>query len=294
MIRGQGFLADIRSSGHPVLGVGVHNALTAGLVERAGFPVLWLSSLEVSTAKLLPDANVITFSEVSHILREIRRATTLPIIVDADNGYGSDETAMRAAQEFRDAGATAICLEDNAFPKRGSFYPGVERPLEDPDTFCRRIKKVRRVVGNRLDIIARTEGLVAGVGVRETLERAYAYWEAGADALFVQTNTTTTEDFKCVLGEIRSLAPIVTTPTALPELSAEQLHLMGADVIIFSNVVMRAIIKAVSAVLAALKIEQRLNGVLDQIAPLEEIFEITRASSWFEMSEMAALLKDDP
>src|SRR2546430_1988458 len=133
MIEDVGYLEGLRSAGCPVLGVGVHNAITASLVERAGFDVLWLSSLEVSTAKLLPDANVITFSEVAHTIREIRRATTLPIIVDADNGYGSDETAMRAAQEFRDAGATAICLEDNAFPKRGSFYTGVGRQLEDRD-----------------------------------------------------------------------------------------------------------------------------------------------------------------
>src|SRR5437660_3286386 len=111
MNRGIGYLEDIRSSGCPVVGVGVHNAVTAELVERAGFDALWLSSLEVSTSKLLPDANVITFSEVAQILREIKSKVTLPIIVDADNGYGSDETAMRAAQEFRDAGATAICLE---------------------------------------------------------------------------------------------------------------------------------------------------------------------------------------
>lgn len=280
MKQGVGYLAAIRSSGQYVLGVGVHNPVTAGLVERAGFDALWLSSLEMSTSKLLPDANVITFSEVAQILREINSTTTLPIIVDADNGYGSDETAIRAAQAFRDAGATAICLEDNAFPKRGSFYTDVERQLEDIDTFCRRIQKVRRAVGNRLDIIARTEGLIAGVGMRETIERAYAYVEAGADALFVQTNTSTAEDFIRVLSEVKALAPIVTTPTALPDLSATQLHALGTDVIIFSNVVMRTIIKAVSEILSELKVVRRLDEVQSQIAPLEELFELTHAYDW--------------
>lgn len=283
MFEGTGYLANIRASGHYVLGAGVHNAITASLVERAGFQVLWLSSLEASTSKLLPDVNIITFSEVAQILREIKRATTLPIIVDADNGYGSDETAIRAAQEFRDAGATAICLEDNAFPKRGSFYTGIERQLENIDTFCRRISKVRQIAGDRLDIIARTEGLVAGIGVRETIQRAYAYQEAGADALFVQTSSSTVDDFAHVLGEISVLAPIVTTPTALPELTASQLHAMGVDMVLWSNVVMRAIIKAVSEVLTQLKVEQQLSEVQDRIAPLEELFELTHAYDWLDL-----------
>lgn len=281
MIGDVGKLANIRSSGHYALGVGVHNAVTASLAERAGFDVLWLSSLEVSTEKVLPDANVITFSEVANILREIKRATTLPIIVDADNGYGSDETAMRAAQEFCFAGATAICLEDNAFPKRNSFYVGIDRQLEDIDTFCQRIQKVRRTVGTSLEIIARTEGLVAGLEAEETIKRAYAYIGAGADAIFVQTKKSPMGDFENVLNEIRGRVPIVTTPTALPGVSAGQLNSMGVDVIIFSNVIMRTIIKSVSEVLSALLVKQSLNEVQDRIASLEELIELTRAYDWF-------------
>lgn len=275
-------LANMGLSAHYALGVGVHNAVTASLVERAGFDVLWLSSLEISTAKLLPDANVITFNEVSDILREIKRTTTLPILVDADNGYGSDETAIRAAQEFCSAGATAICLEDNAFPKRNSFYIGIERHLEDIEIFCQRIKKVRQRVDPHLEIIARTEGLVAGKGAKETIERAYAYIDAGADALFVQSGEFTGEDFEKVLREIRGNVPIITTPTALPEVSAEQLHAMGVDVIIFSNVVIRTIIKSVSEVLSILLQKQRFGGVQDRMLPLEDLFEITHAYDWFD------------
>ncbi|SRR6266571_1815769 len=277
MIERDSYLAGIRSSGSYIVGAGVHNAVTAAIVERAGFQVLWLSSLEISTSKLLPDANVITFSEVAHILREVKSAVSLPIIVDADNGYGSDETAIRAAQEFRDAGATAICLEDNAFPKRGSFYTGVERQLEDAAAFCRRIKKVREVVGNQLDVIARTEGLVAGLGVQETIERACAYREAGASGLFIQTNASTIESFMRVLEELRELAPIVIAPTSLPEFSAAQFHALGADVIIYANVVIRTIIKAVSDALSQLMVEQCLGRVQRQIASLEELFELTHA-----------------
>src|SRR2546421_619817 len=147
MNRSGRLLAGTRDSGAYILGVGVHNAATARLVERAGFGVLWLSSLEISTAKALPDANVITSVEVS-------------------------------------------------------------------------------------EIIARTEALVAGLGVAEAVERARAYVEAGADAIFVQTNTSTIAEFEWVLGEIHMFAPIVIAPTALPNVPAARLHGLGADVII--------------------------------------------------------------
>ena len=282
--RDPGMLARIRSSGQYALGVGVHNAFTACLAERAGFDVLWLSSLEVSTSKLLPDINVITFSEVASIVKEIRLATTLPIFVDADNGYGSDDTAFRAAREFGCAGATAICIEDNAFPKRGSFYRGVDRHLEDTDGFCQRIEKVRRAIKDRQEIIARTEALVAGFGAQAAIERARAYIEAGANAVFVQTNKSTLEEFRAVLSEIRTLAPIVITPTALPDVPADELHSLGADVIIYSNVVMRTITRAVNQVLTELKEKQCLSGVHNQITSMEALFELTKAYDWISGS----------
>lgn len=279
------FLSNLRSSGHYALGAGVHNAITAGLAERADFDALWLSSLEVSTSRLLPDVNIITLTEVASILREIYLATNLPIIVDADNGYGSDETARRAAQEFAFAGATAICFEDNAFPKRGSFYEDVERRLEDTTTFCRRIEKVRQAVEGRAEIIARTEGLIAGLSVSETIKRIRAYVRAGANAIFIQTNKARAGDFWTVLSEVRTLAPIVITPTTLPDTSASDFHAQGVDVIIYSNVVMRTIVRAVSQTLTDLRDKPFLSSVSDQIAPLEDLFELTRVNDWIDKSE---------
>lgn len=271
---------EVRSSGRYALGVGVHNAFTASLAERAGFDVLWLSSLEASTARLLPDINVITFTEMARICREIRAATTLPIFVDADNGYGSDETAVRAAREFASSGATAMCIEDNAFPKRNSFYQGTDRSLEGTEDFCRRIEAVRRATGDQLEVIARTEGLVAGLGVERTAGRARAYVEAGADAIFVQTKEPTLGEFGAVLDEVGELAPVVVTPTALPDTTAGELGEMGVDVIIYANVVMRAITKGVGDVLEILHEERQLRATDGRIAPLEALFELTDAYGW--------------
>jgi 2-methylisocitrate lyase-like PEP mutase family enzyme len=276
------FIAELRSSSHYGVGVGVHSALTACLAERAGFDAVWLSSLEVSSAKALPDVNLITATEVRDILAETRRATTLPIIVDADNGYGSDETAVRAVRDFCAAGASAICIEDNAFPKRNSFYEAADRTLDDVADFCRRIEAVRSCVDGGVEIIARTEGLVAGLGVDGTVERVRRYVDAGADAIFVQTKAATVDQYPLVLEQISHLRPIMSTPTMLPQLTATELHVMGVDIVVFSNVVIRRIVSALEGTLADLRQAERIHAVAGEIAPLRTLFELTDADHWLE------------
>lgn len=278
----RGPLTELRRRGRYGVGVGVHNALTACLAEEAGFDAVWLSSLELSSAKALPDVNLINCTEVRDTLSEIRRATSTPIIVDADNGYGSDETAVRAAREFSAAGASAICIEDNAFPKRNSFYEAADRMLDSADDFCRRIDAVRRAAGDGVEVIARTEGLVAGLGVEGTVERVRRYVEAGADAIFVQTKAATVDLYPPVLAEVSRLAPIMSTPTMLPNVPARELHAMGADMIIFANVVIRRIVAALQGTLAELRDAERIAAVEDEIAPLRRLFDLTDADHWLE------------
>jgi phosphoenolpyruvate phosphomutase len=272
-VDGGSILERARREGY-LVGAGMHNALTARLAEDAGFDVLWLSSLELSTAMLLPDVNVITFVEVARVLREVSRATSLPVIVDADNGYGSDETTVRAGSEFALAGAAAVCIEDNAFPKRNSFYAVADRELEDKECFSHRIGLLRATLPETVDVVARTEGLIAGLGVRPTVERALSYVEAGANGIFVQVNRATVDEFAEVLRSIRAVAPIVVTPTALPEVSAAELHRMGADVVIYSNAVVRTIVAALERSLARLRAEERLSPLDGEIAPLDHVLQL--------------------
>lgn len=252
-------LADLKThdSGYSI-GIGVHSALSAHLVEEAGFPLMWLSGLEMSAVRLLPDANLVTLTEVATTLREIRRVTGLPIIVDADNAYGADEVALRVADEYSASGASAICIEDNAYPKRGSFYNGVVRRLEDTDVFCRRIGIVRRRLPEHVDLIARTEALVAGRPLDEAIQRLQAYIDAGCNAIFVQTTHDTVEAFFRVIRHFRGQLPIVVTPTAMPDVTAQYLHELGADIIIYSNVLIRTMVASVSTALDLLRREQRL------------------------------------
>jgi phosphoenolpyruvate phosphomutase len=278
----RGFIAELARSDRYGLGVGVHSALTACLAQRAGFDAVWLSSLEVSTAKALPDVNLITATEVRDVLCEIHGATTLPIVVDADNGYGSDETAVRAVREFTAAGASAICIEDNAFPKRNSFYEVGDRMLDSADDFGRRIDAVRSCVDTEVEIIARTEGLVAGLGVDRTVDRVHRYVDAGADCVFVQTKAATVDEYLLLLEQVGHLTPIMSTPTMLPETKANELHAMGIDLVIFSNVVIRRIVGALQDTLLSLREAERIQEVMEEIAPLGTVFELTHADGWLE------------
>jgi phosphoenolpyruvate phosphomutase len=267
---------DTRSE---LVGVGAYDALTGALVEEAGFDIAWVGSFEVSTNRRLPDINVLTFSEMAGVVRAVRSSCGLPILVDGDNGYGSDECALRAIEMFAEAGAAAMCIEDNMFPKRNSLYNSRERQLEDPAVFCRRLEKLAHS-GSQLTVIARTEALVAGQGPAEAVRRLRQYASAGADALFVQVNGEHRAQLPMVLDQVAGLLPVVLAPTAIPEPSVAEFHRMGANVVLFANVVSRTAIRAVTRMLAQLRDVRSLAGVADHVADLDEVFRLTGALPW--------------
>lgn len=258
----------------PVLGVGAHNPLTATLAELAGFDLLWLSSLELTASRMLPDANLISFSDVVPVLSGIAMATGLPIIVDGDNGYGSDQATYLAARHFEQAGASAICIEDNAFPKSNSFFEKGEHRLEDVNAFCRRIEAARAGSSN-LVVIARTEALVAGLGPSEAITRARAYVEAGAGAIFIQTKRDTFPQYQTALEQVKGIAPVLLTPTAVPDWTTEQLHALGIDIVIHANLAVRALVHALRDVFARVQGGACLAELESQICSMSDVLDLT-------------------
>jgi len=268
----------------PMLGIGVHNPLTAALASAAGVDLLWLSSFEVSASRMLPDANVMGFGDLVPLVRDIAVASDRPILVDADNGYGSDQAARLAAIHFDSAGAAGLCIEDNAFPKRNSFLGAGRRQLTDRAEACRRIAAAR-TGSDRLAIVARTEALVAGLGAAEAVHRVRGFVDAGADAVFVQTRAESLLEYQQAIEEIRGLVPVVLTPTALPDRTPDQLHAIGIDVVIHANVVVRTLVRSL----------QRVLGRVSQGCCLREIdAEVEPMSTILEMTHQGWPLGDDP
>src|SRR6185369_1126580 len=199
----------------------------------------------------------------------------IPVVVDTDTGFGNAINAIRATQALERAGAAGLCIEDNVFPKRCSFYPGVKRQLADRDE---QTLKLRAVVGARATtefvVIARTEALIAGWGLEEALGRARAYADAGADAILIHSNQATVDDIARFAEQWDRLTPLVCVPTTYHTTSVDDLTRLGFKIVIFANHGIRASIRAVQDTLAELRRCGRAAEVDDRIVPLGEVYRL--------------------
>jgi phosphoenolpyruvate phosphomutase len=262
-----------KSAPRPAVGVGVHDGLTARLAEMAGFDLAWVGSLEVSARIGFPDRNLITSPEMASVISEVHAATDLPIFVDADNGYGSDLTAVRAAALFEAAGAHTMVIEDNAFPKENSLVTGQSRQLVPVDDFVARLGAIR-ATRQKMQVVARTEALVAGLGVEEAVLRLRKYAAAGVDGLFVQVISDCRELLFPVLEELHGVLPFVLAPTAFPELRAVDYAQYGVSTVLFANIVVRKMVVTLSKTLAELRQTECLAEVDGPVAPVSDVLRI--------------------
>ena len=259
----------------PSLVLGAHDALSAKLAEEAGFDAIWASGFGISAVSALPDANILTMSETLDAVRRMSAAVNIPVIADCDNGFGNAINVIRTVAEYERAGIAGLCIEDNIFPKRCSFYAGVRRELVPVDEHARKIQAAKAAQNDpNFVVIARTEALIAGWGKHEALKRAAAYAEAGADAILVHSKAAGFEELQDFTADWDNACPLVCVPTTYADTTAAELAAAGFRLIIFANQVLRAAVSAMRHALATLKAEERPAAVDDQIASLSDIYEL--------------------
>lgn len=259
----------------PVLVAGAHSALTAKLVEEAGFDAIWASGFEISAARGVPDANILTMVEQLDAARHMVAAVSIPVIADCDGGFGNAINVDRMTREYEQAGVAGICLEDNVFPKRCSFYVGVRRELTPIDEHAGKIRAAISARSSRDTlVIARTEALIAGFGMHEAVSRAHAYADAGADLILVHSKADTADELEEFSRRWHRRVPLVCVPTCYKHASADELDALGFKVVIFANHALRASVKAVQTTLAALRAERRPAAADPYIVPMEEIYRL--------------------
>lgn len=256
--------------------VGAHDALSARLIERAGFDAVWASGFAISASlKCIPDASFITSSEQLEVERNIAQAVSIPIIADCDTGYGNALNVMRTVNDRERAGVAAICIEDNVYPKRCSFYAGVRRELIPIDEHCGKIKAAKAAqLYPEFVIIARTEALIAGWGQEEALKRAEAYAEAGADAVLIHSKSKKFDELKALYKAWSGRVPLVVVPTIFDQTTAAELEEAGAKIIIYANQPVRAAIRAMQETLDLIKKDTRPGAANDRIVTLPEVYDI--------------------
>jgi phosphoenolpyruvate phosphomutase len=258
-----------------LVAIGAHDGLTARLGERAGFDLIWGSGFEISASYGVPDANIITMSEQLRQCDVMNDAVGIPVIADCDNGFGNAINAAVTVRKFERAGIAGVCIEDNSFPKRCSFYEGVGRELVPLAEHALKIRACREAQQqDSFFVIARTEALVAGEGVDAALTRASAYAEAGAHAVLVHSKSRDPGELVEFARQWDGAAPLVAVPTTYDEISAESLHQLGYRIVIFANQALRSAIKAMERNLATLRAAGRAYELREGMVDLDHVFEL--------------------
>jgi len=260
------------------------DAITAKLVEQAGFDGIWVSGFEASARLGLVDNGCITMTEMLSIAKPIVEATSLPVYVDVDNGYGGIHNFIRAVKEFENIGCAGICVEDNVFPKQNSLWGG-KIPLLSMEEHGRKICEGKAKQRTKdFKIIGRTEALIRGYGMEEAAKRAGYYARWGADMLLLHSRESSGEEALKVPFVANWRCPLVIVPTKFPQITNTQLFEAGYSMVILANQTERIKIKAIKEGLQSIKdtdsvlqIEQGLSATLDDmraLTPIEEAKEI--------------------
>jgi len=271
----RGALLSLLDGPRVALAAGAHDALSAKLAEEAGFDAVWASGFGISAVQAVPDANILTLTETLEAVRRICDAVQVPVVADCDNGYGNAINVMRTASEFERAGAAGICIEDNDFPKRCSFYAGVRRELVPTEEHARKVEAACSARRHRgFAVIARTEALICGLGMDEALRRARAYAEAGADAVLVHSKAKDFAELRAFAQRWDHRIPLVAVPTTYPTVTPQELYTHGFRLVIFANQPLRAAIVAMRETLLRLRETGQAASVEERIVPLEEVYRL--------------------
>ncbi len=257
--------------------MGVHSALGAKIAEENGADGLWISSFEVHAAARLPDADILGTQDYVTVTQQIVDRVSIPVLVDGNAGGGNAINTIRLVREFEKAGAGGMCIEDNPFPKRCSFYDGMQEDLERSSTFC---GKIEAALDKRLDsdfvVIARTEALIKGLGMDTALERTKEYAAAGAEAILIHHKGSDPESVLEFADRWYSTesAPLVCVPTTYNTVTYEQLDSAGFKLIIFANYGVRAIVKSLQETFGAVMANKRLADGDDHVTSMDEVFRL--------------------
>ena len=239
-------------NGPLVLAPGVYDALTALLAEQAGFEAVYLSGASIAYTRLgRPDIGLVTASEVADTLENIRERISLPIIVDADTGFGNALNVARTVKQFERSGATVIQLEDQVTPKRCGHLDG--KALVGADEMAGKIKAALDARREAL-IMARTDA-IAVEGLDAAVERAERYVEAGADVLFIEAPQSEAQ-MKAITGRFAKRVPMLANMVEggkTPLLDAKSLEALGYRIAIFPGGLARCLAFAAQEYFAALK-----------------------------------------
>ncbi|MGI9291554.1 MAG: isocitrate lyase/PEP mutase family protein [Gammaproteobacteria bacterium] len=263
------------SGNDAVIAPGCYDALTALLVEQAGFQCAYVSGASVSFTRIgRPDLGLTTLSEVADTVANMRERTAIPLVVDADTGFGNALNVIRSVKLLERMGATGIQIEDQTSPKRCGHLAG-----KSMVSTAEMVGKIKAATDARADqdtlIIARTDAIAID-GVDAAIERGHAYIDAGADVLFVEAMPER-ETMTKIGSELGSRIPLLANMVEggkTPLTPADELAELGFRLVIYPGAMVRVISYAAVNYLNVLKEQGTTAGILDQMNQFDQIMDL--------------------
>lgn len=249
-------MSDLRSdlaAGTFILAPGCYDAMSGLLIEQAGFRAAYLSGASIAYTRFgRPDIGLISMAEVADVVSQIRERIALPLVVDADTGFGNALNVMRTVRLLEARGASAIQIEDQTLPKRCGHL--ADKGLVSTAEMVGKVKAALDARQNESTIVIARTDAIAVEGFEPALERAEAYREAGADVLFVEAPTSEAE-LHAIATRFKGRVPLLANMVeggATPIRSAEQLQGLGFSIAIFPGGTVRALVHALQGYFASL------------------------------------------
>ena len=266
-----------------------HSGLSARIVEEAGFRGIWASGLALSAQHAVRDNNELSWTQVVGILEFMSDATSIPILLDGDTGYGDFNNMRRLVHKLEQRDIGGVCIEDKLFPKTNSFIQGERQELEDVETFCGKIMAGKDAQqDDDFCIVARVEALIAGWGMEEALRRGEAYRKAGADAILIHSKQSRPDEVLAFAREWGGRGPLVIVPTKYYATPTEVFREHGISLVIWANHLVRGSITAMQATAKRIFETESLVDVEGQVATVSEIFRLQGADELLEAEKLYA------
>jgi phosphoenolpyruvate phosphomutase len=251
-----------------------HNGITAQIVERTGFKGIWASGLTMSTSLGVRDNNELSWSQVISMLEFMNDATDLPILVDGDTGYGNFNNVRRLVKFLERIGIAGVCIEDKVFPKNNSFQESAAQQLISISEFCGKIRAAKDTqIDADFSFIARTESFISGKSLNEVLDRAYAYEEAGADALVIHSKKSDSIEIDQFMDKWEGKAPIIVIPTKYYKTETNHFRKKGIKMVIWANHLMRALVPHLESVAETIFKDESVINIEPRIAAVARLFD---------------------
>ena len=264
-----------------------HNGISAKIAEESGFKGLWAGGLAIAAQYGVRDSNEASWTQVLEILEFMADATSIPIMLDGDTGYGNFNNVRRLVQKLEQRGIAAVCIEDKLYPKTNSFIDGNKQELANIDEFCSRIKAGKDAQkDDEFSIITRVEAFISGWGLGEAIKRAEAYHEAGSDGILIHSAKSEPSEIIAFKNEWGDRLPVIIVPTKYYSTPTEIFSQVGISMAIWANHMIRSSIESMQQTAASIIQKKSVVALEDKIASVSEIFRLQGVSELLEAEEM--------